>query len=609
MLRVDLKFHYLSYITAVLGIGVVTAVCVPLVGRLSTTVVAMAMLLAVMFTASSGGRWPGLVASLLGALSFDYFFLPPVGSFTIASPQDWVTFGTLAAVAVTVGELSERVRRRAREAETERARANRERDHIRGLIEASLDPLVTIGSDGRITDANAAAAAITGCPRSALIGTYFSNYFTDPVQAGAGYRRAFQEGFVRDFPLMIRHGDGPGIPVLYNASVFRDRAGGVEEVFAAARDISALISAEDEIRHLASFPERAPVSIVEFGPDLAVKFVNPAMQQSLVDCAAEDVRRFVPTPWRAKLARGEGGDETGVAEVEIDGRCFEEHLYLSREFQSLRIWVMDITERKRAERELANYRQHLEELVAARTADLTKANESLDAANKELEAFSYSVSHDLRVPLRAIDGFSRILVEDYADRLDDEGRRLVGVVRESTRKMGRLIDDILAFSRVGRVDMTLASVDMDEVVRATLEELQPAMAGRNLTVDVGRLPQAEGDPVMIARVWNNLLDNAVKFTGRTPEARIDVGGEAAKGELVYHVKDNGAGFDMAYADKLFGVFQRLHGVEEFPGTGIGLAIVKRIVTRHGGRVWAEGKPDEGATFYFALPVRGAGHVE
>jgi PAS domain S-box-containing protein len=271
----------------------------------------------------------------------------------------------------------------------------------------------------------------------------------------------------------------------------------------------------------------------------------------------------------------------------------------------------DITERKRVEEELVVYRQHLEDLVAKRTAEilassknLEDANKSLATANQELETFAYSVSHDLRTPLRAVDGFSRILMEEYAPKLDTEGQRIVSVVREGTRKMAQMIDDILAFSRAGRQEIAPAEVDMEESVRAALKDLEPAVAGRNIKLDIQPLPASHGDAPMLRRVWTNLLDNAIKFTRHQPDAVIEVGARAGEGETVYYVKDNGVGFDMQYSNKLFGVFQRLHGQNEFPGTGIGLAIVKRIVARHGGRVWAEGKVGQGATLYFTLPNGG-----
>ncbi len=246
--------------------------------------------------------------------------------------------------------------------------------------------------------------------------------------------------------------------------------------------------------------------------------------------------------------------------------------------------------------------------LAKSEAEVKKLNVELgihtaevEEANKELEAFAYTVSHDLRAPLRAIDGFTQSLLDGYTDKLDEEGKRLLDVVCDNTHKMGQLISDILAFSRAGRQEMSVAEVDMENLAAVALDGLQQATAGRDLAVDIKSLPPARGDFSMLQQVWINLLANAIKFTRAKPAARIEVGGATDGAELVYYAKDNGAGFDMQYMDKLFGVFQRLHRADEFDGTGIGLAIVKRIIAKHGGRVWAEGKVGEGATIYFALP--------
>jgi PAS domain S-box-containing protein len=232
-----------------------------------------------------------------------------------------------------------------------------------------------------------------------------------------------------------------------------------------------------------------------------------------------------------------------------------------------------------------------------------RTQEALQTTNAELESFSYSVSHDLRAPLRAIHGFARILLEDHHAQLDPEAQRLLGVIDQNTRRMGQLIDDLLAFSRLGRTEIATGRVDMNELARAVADEIRRADVGRNgsLEIQIDPLPMANGDRALLRQVMSNLLQNAAKFTRDKPSARIEVGSRPDDGQTVYSVKDNGAGFDGRYADKLFGVFQRLHSAEQFDGTGVGLAIVKRIVQRHGGRVWAEGKLDQGATFYFTLP--------
>ncbi len=233
--------------------------------------------------------------------------------------------------------------------------------------------------------------------------------------------------------------------------------------------------------------------------------------------------------------------------------------------------------------------------------ELKKETIKLEDANQELESFAYSVSHDLRVPLRAIDGFSRIVLEDYEHELDEEGVRLLKIVRENTKKMGQLIDDILLLSRVGRQQMNVSKMDMTSLVNNIYNDFEQDLKGRDVKFEVDDLPVAYADRALMTQVLTNIIGNAIKFTHDTKNAEIKVGSDEEDDYNVYYVKDNGAGFDMKYYDKLFGLFQRLHTQEEFEGTGVGLSIVQRVITRHDGRVWGEGEVGKGATIYFSLP--------
>jgi signal transduction histidine kinase len=247
-----------------------------------------------------------------------------------------------------------------------------------------------------------------------------------------------------------------------------------------------------------------------------------------------------------------------------------------------------------------NQLRELQDIHEGNLAELEKATEAAESANRELEAFSYSVAHDLRAPLRSLDGFSQALLEDYSDKLDDEGKSYLLRLRAGAQRMARLIDDLLSLSRVSRNELVRSEVDLSALARNIGERLLQATPERTISLSVAPELRARGDARLLTAALENLLGNAVKFTAKREQARIEVGSRRIHGKITFFVSDNGAGFDMAYADKLFGAFQRLHSTHEYEGTGIGLATVQRIVSRHGGQIWPEAKPDEGATFYFTL---------
>ncbi|MBP7829930.1 MAG: PAS domain S-box protein [Kiritimatiellae bacterium] len=509
------------------------------------------------------------------------------------------------------------------EAETERTRmvealrANEER--YRELVENLSDMVFSVSAEGLLTYVSPAAKALFGFAPEEVVGHSFAEFIhpqdLSAVQASFADSLAGRY-YASEFRVLARDGSERWVRSTSRRRREADPAAGINGILS---DITELRRASEALRQNEAFTtavlDNLPVGVAVNSVDPSVSFhymndnfprfyrttrealakpdgfwsavyedpeFREAIRKKIIeDCASGQPERMYWTD--VPIARA--GRETAYVtarNIPVPGKP----LMIST--------VWDVTERKKAEAEIRQLNTELEERVRLRTAQL-------EASNKELEAFAYSVSHDLRAPLRAIDGFSRIVMEDFTGKMDAEAVRLLNVVRENTRQMDRLITDLLALSRATRTEVRSVPVDMTGLARSVYRELVPPGEAARSEFILPDLPSAHGDPTLLRQVWFNLLGNALKYSASRENRRIEVGAREGNREQVYFVKDNGVGFDPQYQAKLFGIFQRLHKASEFEGSGIGLAIVQRIMVRHGGRVWAEGKVGEGATFYFAVP--------
>lgn len=489
---------------------------------------------------------------------------------------------------------------------------------FRVLAEQATDAIYLHDTQGRIVDVNQQACRSLGYSRDELLRMRVADI---EVEIGPAQSAAILEDMQPDTPVTVegqhRRKDGTTFPVEVRIGLFH--ADGRDFALAVARDISARRQAETALRaseeRLRATLDTTPgVAVQWYDRGGRVLYWNKASEQLYGVPAAQAMGRtlrdflYSPERFRGFLDAIAGVEQQGMpygpAEIDMQNRQGAKVSVLYTLFQipgnvNEPIFVcmdVDISERKRAEAELQLHREHLEELVRART-------DAMDVANRELEAFNYSVSHDLRAPLRAVDGFALALAEDYAGKLDATGQDYLQRIRGGTQRMAALIDAMLQLSRIGRKPLKPGALDLSIMARGILDELAAAEPARQVAVDVAPGLGAWGDAHLLHAALANLLGNAWKYSAKTPHAKIAFGQMQQEGQTVYFVRDNGVGFDMAHAGKLFGAFQRLHHRADFEGTGIGLATVQRIVHRHGGRIWAEAAPGQGAAFFFTLPVR------
>lgn len=488
-----------------------------------------------------------------------------------------------------------------------REKAEHDSRQTRALLASILDntPAIAFLKDlqGRYLFVNRRMAEVVGRPREELIGKTVWQVTPRELAAAADehQRTVLAKQAPVEFEETVMHPDGPHTHLAVKFPV-RDAAGTIYAIAGVSTDITARKRAEEERDRFFNLA-RDLMCIANF--DGYFTAVNPAWETTLgfsrEELLAQPFIEFVhPDDRAATLAEAERLSRGEVA-VDFQNRYRTRdggYRWLAWSAQALpaqrRIYATgrDITELK-----------HDAERIAQLNDDLHRRAVQLEAANKELEAFSYSVSHDLRAPLRHIDGFVGLLTKHLGDQLDDRGQRHFTIIADAARQMGALIDDLLVFSRMGRTEMRQGEVDMVALVNEVIASLAGETIDRRVAWKIGQLPAALADRPMLRQALVNLLGNAVKYTRPRESTEIEVGSTNTQpdGEIVFFIRDNGVGFDMQYAGKLFGVFQRLHRSEEFEGTGIGLANVRRIVTRHGGRTWAESELGHGATFYFSLP--------
>ncbi len=513
----------------------------------------------------------------------------------------------------------------------------------RSLIEASLDPLVTINPDGTISDVNAATVNVTGFSREELIGTDFSKYFTEPGRAKAGYEQVFRDGSVTDYELRIQHRDGRSTPVLYNATVFKDEHGTVAGVFAAARDITERKKAEEAARRASAYNrsliEASLDPLVTINPDGTISDVNAATVNvtgfSREELIGTDFSKYFTEPGRAKAGyeqvfRDGSVTDYGLEIRRTDGRItpvlYNATVYRDEAGKITGVFAAarDITERKRAEDALLLAYRDLDERVKERTIELQEANallekeiaerkatadelrmksEELARSNLELQQFAYIASHDLQEPLRAISGFAELLEKRYKGQMDERADKYINFIIDGTKQMNQVIFDLLEYSRVQTKAHEFGLIDMNTSLKQALRNLQASIKEKDAVITADPLPNLSADGIQITQLFQNLIGNALKFQKPETTPEIHVSAREQGDTWIFSITDNGIGIDPRYSERIFKIFQRLHAKGEYEGTGIGLAICRRIVERHRGELTVRSEPGVGSTFSFTLPSR------
>jgi len=569
-------------------------------------------ILPIILSAYVGGLGTGLVATLTAAVSVNYFLIPPIHSLQITELNDFIQWLILIVSGGLISVLNESLRRshqRLEQVVTKRMQAEEalrdSEEHYRTLIEQASDGIFIADSRGHHVDVNTTGHTMLGYSREEILAMYLSDLIPNEDLAAAPPRLDdMRAGKTIVAERRLKRKDGTLLPVEVSAKMLPN---GYIQSF--VRDITERKRNESKFGGLL---ESAPDAMVVVDQQGRIAMINKQtealfgyMREELVGQLVEVIipERFRGTHPTRRTAYSEApsvrpmGTGLELAARRKDGSEFPVSISLSpletAEGLLITAAVRDITERKQAEEEIRQLNAELEQRVIERTAQL-------EVANKELEAFSYSVSHDLRAPLRGIDGWSQALLEDYHERLDEQGRQYLARVRSETQRMGQLIDDLLELSRVTHANMQTKSVDLSALAQVTAANLQKTQPQRLVEFIIQAGLSAKGDPQLLEIMLSNLLSNAYKFTGKTLNTRIEFGQIEWQGKQVFFVRDNGAGFDMAFASKLFVAFQRMHKASEFHGTGVGLATVQRIIHRHGGQVWAEAEVNQGATFYFTL---------